>query len=290
MKKTLLFAVLGLSLIFCNSKLQGQDNTKEREAYVREHIRSKLPVPYPYTREGDVLWSKFIWRIVDLREKMNFPLYFPTAAIGDRINLISLLLYGIDNEGLTAYNTDDLLNEFKVPMTKEEIDLSMGAKQDTQKIPDPSTGQIISKVIKKDRQKDEIKQIMIKEQWFFDKSYSTMQVRILGLCPIRLYYKEDPTTGLPTDALTKGQTFWIYYPEARKILVNHEIYNRNNESQRVSFDDFFFQRRFSSYIYRESNVYNNRAVSEYSPGVESLYESDRIKESLFTIEHDLWEY
>lgn len=286
MKKALLFAT-GLSIIFSNSILLAQDN--QTEVYVKEMIPHKTAVPYPYVREADAIWAKNIWRVVDLREKLNLPLYFPLKPIDNRWNLVTLLLYGIDNEGLTAYSPDDPLNEFKVPLTKETVDEKMGAKTDTIKVPDPTTGAIETKAIKKERQIDEVKQILVKEKWFFDKQHSTMQVRIVGLCPIRLTPKVD-ASGQPTGEIEKRKTFWIYYPEARSILANHEIYNRHNDAQNISFDDFFFQRRFSSYIFAESNVYANRLIQEYASGIETLYESERIKESLFNMEHDLWEY
>jgi len=286
MKKALLFAI-GLSIIFSSSKLLAQDNLTE--VYVKEHIPNKKPVPYPYIREADVMWAKIIWRVMDLREKMNMPLYYPVKPIDNRWNLITLLLYGIDNEGLTAYSTDDPLNEFKNPLTKELVDVQMGAKTDTIKVPDPNTGAIETKVVKKDRQVEEVKQILIKEKWFFDKQHSTMQVRILGICPIRLSPREDQN-GNPTEEIERKKTFWIYFPEARAIMANHEIYNRNNDAQHISFDDFFFQRRFASFIFAETNVYNNRPIQDYASGIETLYESDKIKETLFNMEHDLWEY
>ena len=235
------------------------------------------------------MWAKIIWRVMDLREKMNMPLYYPVKPIDNRWNLITLLLYGIDNEGLTAYSTDDPLNEFKNPLTKELVDVQMGAKTDTIKVPDPNTGAIETKVVKKDRQVEEVKQILIKEKWFFDKQHSTMQVRILGICPIRLSPREDQN-GNPTEEIERKKTFWIYFPEARAIMANHEIYNRNNDAQHISFDDFFFQRRFASFIFAETNVYNNRPIQDYASGIETLYESDKIKETLFNMEHDLWEY
>jgi len=58
----------------------------------------------------------------------------------------------------------------------------------------------------------------------------------------------------------------------------------------ISFEDFFWQRRFSSYIYAESNVYNNRLIQDYSVGLETLLEAERIKNWLFEMEHDLWEF
>ena len=44
-------------------------------AYVKENVRTKKVVPYPSLREADVLWSKEIWRTIDIREKINYPLY-----------------------------------------------------------------------------------------------------------------------------------------------------------------------------------------------------------------------
>jgi hypothetical protein len=50
------------------------------------------------------------------------------------------------------------------------------------------------------------------------------------------------------------------------------------------------QRRFSGYIYRESNVYDNRAIMDYALGRDALYESERIHNAIFDFEQDLWEY
>lgn len=290
--KRILILMLGLSICFGTSlKVLSQDNITE--VYVKEHIPSKKPVPYPYIREADVMWSKMVWRIIDLREKQNLCLYYPTRPIDNRWNLISLLLYGINNEGLRIFSVDDELNEFKTQLTKEEVDRKLGAGTDSVKVTDPTTGEVVSKVITHEARTEDVKQILVKEKWFFDRQHSTLQVRILGLCPIMIAPKTDEGAGGTegaSDELKISQTFWVYYPEARNILANHEIFNRFNDGQYVSFDDFFYQRRFSSYIYRETNVYNNRRIGDYAPGIEGLYESDRIKESIFTFEHDLWEY
>jgi len=46
---------------------------------------------------------------------------------------------------------------------------------------------------------------------------------------------------------------------------------------------------FSSYIYKESNVYDRR-ISEYVTGIDALFEADRIKNEMFNYEQNLWEY
>ena len=279
MKRKVIF--MGLLSVVGSLLTVGVAQDNRIEVYVKEHIPNKRPVPYAHVREADVMWSKIIWRVIDLREKQNFTLYYPTRPIDSRMNLITLLLYGIDNEGVTAYSTDDPLNEFKTPLTKEQVDVQMGAKTDTIKVPDPNTGELVTKVIQRDRQIEAIKQIMIKEKWYFDKQLSTMQVRVLGICPILVRNKEDQN-GNPTEEIEKKLTFWVYYPEVRN--------NRFNDAQYYSFDDLFTQRRFSSFIFKESNVYDNRPIGSYTSGIETLYESERIKESIFKYEHDLWEY
>ena len=287
MKRVVLF-LIGLSLFTISTqKSNAQDQMKE--VYVKENIPFKKPVPYAYVREADVMWSKIIYRMIDLREKQNLPLYYPTQPIGNRMNLIDLLLYGIDNEGVRAFAPDDPSGEFTVPMTRDQIDENFGAGTDTIKTADPSTGQLVERVVHQERRTDQVKQILVKEKWFFDKNASVMKVQIIGLCPIRLYYRLDDQ-GLPTDDLQRKKTFWVYFPEVRPILADHEIFNTHNDAQQISYDDYFWQRRFESFIFAESNVYNNRNINQYALGMNALLEAQKIKEWLFNTESDLWEY
>jgi gliding motility associated protien GldN len=266
----------------------------KKEVYDKIHIPYKKPIPYPYTREADVMWSKVIWRMIDLREKMNLPLYYPLKPIGERMSLIHLIFYGIDNEGMVVYDPDveGGVDEFKVPMAKDKIDRNMGAVERTIQVQD-TLGNMQSKTITDERQYDQIKKVLIKEKWFFDRSYSTLQVRILGICPIRVFPKEVKGVENTDEAnaeMSQMQICWVYYPEARNLFSSHPIYNRQNDAQQISFDDLFMQRRFSGFVYAESNVYDNRLVNQYTTGIETLIEGERIKETITNIEHDLWEY
>ena len=71
--------------------------------YSRQHITDKKPIAYEPIREADIMWSKLVWRIIDLRQKMNHPLYFPTEPIGDRMSLIDVLMEAVEDGELTAY-------------------------------------------------------------------------------------------------------------------------------------------------------------------------------------------
>lgn len=280
MKKLFVVFLLGVLFSTVIYKQQAVAQNVRDGIYDKENIPGKRPVPYIEMREADVLWQKKIWQIIDTREKMNHPFYYPLVDMDDRRSLISLLIYGINNEGLTAYADD----EFKQLMTRDEVYDKFGALPDTQQVVNPETGILESKVIEGEIRYNEVYQYEIKEVWYFDKQHSTMRVRTLGICPIRRYMD------LETGQVRKVKTFWVYFPEVRPLLANQEVFNRHNDAQRISFDDLFFQRRFSSFIVRETNVYDNREITGYMQGINKLLEAEKVKKELFEMEHDLWEY
>lgn len=254
-------------------------------AYQRRDIIQKKTMPLPMVREADVFWSKKVWRIIDLREKMNLPLYFPSQEMDDRVNLISLLLEGVKSKQLTPYDAR-LDDDFKVPMTFEQLQEAFGAQTTTEEKIDFDTGERTEVVVEGEIRTNEIKQYMVKEEWYFDKQTSTLNVRIIGICPIREYTREGDTSG----EVQRQKVFWIYYPEARDLLATNLALNPYNDAHQLSFDDLFIKRFFNSYIVKESNVYNNRNISAYLSGKEAMLESKRIENVIFDFEQDLWEY
>lgn len=272
--------VLGVALSVNDSSAQRTskpiDNIVEKE-----HVSNKKPVPYPSLREADILWSKRVWRIIDLRERMNLPMYYPITPKDDRYSLISILLYGIQHEGLPVYSIND--DEFKIPISYEMVNERMGATDEVTEVFNPETNLYEEVTYTREVRVEEVKQIMVKEVWFFDRNYSRMDVRIIGLCPIREYVDEN-------GEVVRRQTFWINYPEARNLLARYEVFNAGNDAQRRSFDDIFIKRYFGSYIVQEANMYDNRSIESYAVGVDARLESERIKNEIFNFEHDLWEF
>lgn len=254
-------------------------------AFKRTDIIQKKPMPLPSVREADVFWSKKLWRIVDLREKMNQRLYYPSEEIEGKVNLISLLLNGIKNGQITPYDAavDD---DFKVPMSYEQVKVSFGAQTTQQEKIDFDTGERTTVEVQGDIRPNEIKQYMLKEEWYFDKQTSTLNVRIIGICPIREFVRE----GDAPDQIQRVKLFWVYYPEARPLLATNVVMNQYNPAQQMSFDDLFIKRLFNSYVVTEENVYNNRTINAYLSGKEAMLESKRIEDKIFNYEQDLWEY
>ncbi len=259
-------------------QFQGVDGIAEKV-----HIANKKYIPYVYVREADVLWSKTIWRMIDLREKVNLPLYYPTREIDGRRSLMTVIYDALCNGDLRAYRADTD-NEFSVMMDIAGIKKQLGASSDTIDQEDPATGRVTKVVLENEANLEEVKKILLKEVWYFDKKYTRMDVRIIGLCPVIERMNAEGTR------LDQSMGFWIYFPELRPYLAQNEIFNTKNDSQRESLDDLFAQRMFGSYIFREANVYNNRSIIDYASGMESTMEAERIKQDLFVKEHDMWEF
>jgi gliding motility associated protien GldN len=200
--------------------------------------------------------------------------------------LVNLFLEGIKDGKLTAYDakSDD---EFKVPMTFEQVKESFGATTRTRKVRDPDTGDMIDKVVPGEVRSEEVKQFMLKEEWYFDKQTSAMNVRVIGICPIREYFRDEDVN---QEDVQRQQVFWIYYPEAREIMAANEVFNPQNTARNSSYDDIFLKRVFNSYIVKEANIYNNRDISAYLTGKDAMLESKKIENEIFDYEQNLWEY
>ncbi len=255
-------------------------------AYVRNDVYKRKPTPLPYVREADVMWSKKVWRIIDLREKMNQTMYFPTKEVDGRRSLVNLFLEGIKDGKITAYDAknDD---EFKIPMTYEQVKEAFGATTRTRKVRDVDTGELVDRVVSGEVRSEEVKQFMLKEEWYFDKQSSTLNVRVIGICPIQEFYRDED---INQESVQRRQVFWIYYPEARELLAANEVFNSQNTARNSSYDDIFLKRRFNSYIVKETNIYNNRDISQYLKGKNAMLESKRIEKEIFDYEQNLWEY
>lgn len=255
------------------------------ELYGRAVMRR--PVPYTHVREADVMWAKRVWEEIDLREKINHPLYYPTQPTRHRKSLMQTLWDAATGEGemeLIVYKDED----FKNPYQPEELD-ALFSDKDTITMPNPLDPDYDTTIyVDNPFDPADVMHYRMIEDWFFDRERSVLEKRVIGLGPIRERYTTDPTTG---ERIFQGKEvmFWVYYPHARDILVRTEVFNRFNDAERMTFDDVFFKRMFNARIVKVDNVYD-RWISEYADGLDALLEADKIKNTLHEYEMDLWEY
>ena len=234
-------------------------------------------IPYDDIREADVFWSKRLWRIIDTREKMNLIFAYP------QLPLAQIIHTAATNGDLTAYDNSILnADQFLAELPTEKVRM-IGNSVDTTWQINAITLEDEQVIIENKLEWNKIVKYKIKEDWFFDEETSTFQVRIIGLAPILETFDENG------NFLGDETMYWIYYPDLRPILAKYEAYNPGNNAVRLSWEDIFEARFFSSYIYKEDNVYD-RVIQEYATDLDALFESDKIKQKVFEFEHDLWEF
>ena len=255
-------------------------------AYVKESNITKRVVPYPALREADVMYTQRIWQEMDLREKINHPYYYPVKPIADRKNLFDVLRTALLVEGsLVAYGTgpagDD--DEFRYPLSPNQVDSLLNPTVRFEKYDLATNERLPDSIGTVTLESSAITRYLIKEDWIWDRQRGERYVRIIGIAPRIEEFDED--------GISKGfkTLFWLYSPESRYVLANADASNPMNDAQRRTYEDLFQKRFFSSFIIKESNVYD-RPISAYARGLDALAESERIKEELFLLEHDLWHY
>lgn len=242
--------------------------------------QEKVPIALPHVEPEDIVWCKTVWRELILREKMNLPFYYPTAPLDGRMSLIDVLMTGIEKSFKTAYEEDELLT----PLTIEDIKQKFGGSTDTLWKRDEETGEMVATPVVNEIHTDEVKRFQVKELWFLNKRTSRMEVRIIALCPIREYVKDE------AEGILKRELFWVDYGEFRDLFAKQGVYNFKNDALRMSLDDVFLKRFFSSRIIKETNPYDNRPIQSYATGIDAVLQSDAIKNEIFNYEQDLWEY
>lgn len=251
------------------------------------------PLPYGYTDERDVLWSKTTWEIIDLDERVNFPLYYPidTNNIGaERRSLYDVLVRGIKDGKIENVYADSYFTEKR---TLDDLSASLVYSDTTDLGIEQfnAEGTVDRQYIRRfTLDAGDIEEWRIRGIWYLDKRQGELKYRLLGLCPVA---NEARAKAFPDDNIdSKVELFWVWFPGAREVLHNAKAFNRKNTSQPISYDHLLNSRRFNAVIYKEDNVQGDRGVADYinDNALMQLLESERIKEQIRNIEIDLWNY
>ncbi len=252
--------------------------------------KDSKPLEYGYVDDRDVLWSKNVWEIVDLDERVNFPLYYPidTNNIGSsRRSLYDVLMTGIKSGKIKNIYADSYFNEKR---TLSDISAAI-SKIDTTDlgVEQYNAGEEIDQqfIDRRDITSADIAEYHIRGMWYFDKRQAELKYRILGIAPVApdVNFIDDETPDLV-------ELFWVWFPDAREILFDNNAFNGSNTSSSITFDHLLNARRFNAVIYKEDNVQGDREVDEYiaENAFMQLLESERIKERIRNFEQDMWNY
>ena len=294
-----------------NAKIPEQIGIKSAAQLISDNDK---PLEYGYVDDRDILMGKTVWEIIDLSERINFPLYFPidTTNIGsDRRSLYDVLTKGIRSGEITEVYSDSYFNTKKtfkdIKASLMHVSLSNAGREQLNVLgindkykdlnPDQITNDEAEKlvadgisreyILKSDLTAQDVTQYKIKGYWYFDSRQSELKYRLLGICPVT----PDVYT-LNSDEKDYIELFWVFFPDARTVLHSAKSFNDKNTSMPISFDQILNSRRFNSVIYQEENVYGDRSIVSYMKdnAQNQLLESDRVKEKIRNFEENMWNY
>lgn len=288
----LLVFILQTNTVLAQSNLL---NAKVPQEVGMQVAKNQRPIEYGYIDDRDILWSKTIWEIIDLDERINFPYYYPTINNGllsdSRKSLFRILYDSIEDGSITEIYSSSYFNENekltfadlaeKLQMrnlSAEGISKSNAGEQVTEDDYDIYT-----------IQSDKVMQYLIKGTWYFNKRLGELKYRLLGIAPVA---PDVSTLSQGPEAMKDALVplFWVWFPDARESLANSNVFNNRNSSQAITFDHMLNSRRFNSTIYKEENVYEDREVKDYiyEDALRQLLESEKIKSVIRDFEQDMW--
>ena len=150
----------------------------------------------------------------------------------------------------------------------------------------PNTYQVDTQVVRNDINYDDIRRFRLTEMWYFDKGAGEMKVRILGIAPLVPVYSEAEDGRI----IGERPLFWVHYPSSRDFLARESYFNEFNDASKVSWENVFEMRYFSSFIIKVSNVQDKYLRNMYDDPRQQLLEAEKLKQEIFNFEHDLWSY
>ena len=262
-------------------------------------------------RIDDVIWSRYIYRVIDMRYKQNYQLYFPTKSDdADYRNLFKVITDAVV-DGMPIYekNMETIKPDFKQEPISRKVIPTMFMADDPMAdySDDPTHFDITSSdamLVHYDSIEDKLSfhfypfeklvrnqlKYLTQEVVFFDKHTSRLHIKIIGIAPLQSDKISTRDSTNLMSSLRESIMFWIPFDKLRPYMAMQYAIPNRNETKRVTYDEFFQKRLFTSYIVGEGNMYN-RYIPDYAISEDEIKkEQKRIEAELLNFEQDLWEY
>lgn len=252
--------------------------------------------------ESDIMYQKYIWRALDLRERQNEPIFSKSKEITRAI--IEAVKEGLvqpwKNDSLEesrALTKEEFLEAIEIPSTEAEVteeDLAFmenevddwgdfgdgGGATDEPAAPLNKVEYFFPK---------DLYQMQIKENLVFDKQRSVMYHDILAITMLIPADHPDNIKGIELPIAS------FSYKELKSKVFsdnpNAIWYNPYNDAEHKSLADAFELRLFSSYIIKVSNPNDDYLVDIYGGNPKTGIMASQWKEfELLEYEHNLWEF
>ncbi len=241
---------------------------------------------YPRTNAlpDDLIWTREIYRTIDLTDGVNGALYYPVEPIGDRMNMFSLIFKLLGSKKIPAYEYQldgverltpsaevsfkDILDRFDIYYQEKKL----RNRQDSVLIIDPS-----------DVPSADVLSYFIKEVWYFDQRTSTYGSMITAICPVM-----HRSEAFSTDRV-KLPMFWINYQDLSPYLAGTRVMASDvNHTMNRSMEDFFTAKQYKGDIYKTTNLQNLSLAHYCETDSAMVKEQNRIESELIQFENNLY--
>jgi len=257
---------------------------------------SVRPIP-----ESDMMYRRTVWRVIDLREKQNRPMYSVNHEI------TKIILDAVKRGELTVYK-DDSLNKTMTPEEYRKVLVKPGEEmeetEEDRQARIEAEKQLAQINAARRRQGGavdaapvetapmgpieysprDIKKLELKEDVIFDKKRS------------RMYYDIHAITLKVPNAVTGFDDVIgaFAYKDLVKVFRNHPKeaiwYNPQNNANHLNLADAFDLRMFGNYIKKVSNPNDDDLKTIHGGSEQAILAAQRALEEMIEFEYSLWSY
>ena len=287
MKKTLLIACLSF-LLTLSAVGQTVEHKDPNNFHVSQPQGYAKPIPFPFLREDDIVWSNTLWKTIDFNQFFYFP---SDEYINFGKKSLAYILWDAMVAGEIPIYEDDAL---KVPLDNQTF-FERYTRADTILLEigyDDDDNELYETVIKpRFFDGSEIFAYSLREVWFIGRQDSRQDSRRIALAPLKETYRVVGN-GVPDIYLGRLPIFWVpmQNPRVRNLLARYTAYvDPNNMVNQPSWDWIFLNQHYTAYTTKESNM-RDISISSYAAGNDAIIEAEFIEEKVFEIENEMWEY
>lgn len=258
-----------------------------------------------FHRADDIVWSRIVYRVIDMRYKQNYQLYFPTRADDKEYRSLFKLMIDAIIDGLPIYRKeqDDIKPSFDLTVDRKSLpqmlitgnplddnmDWNIATSSDFLLNYDSINDLLSFQSYSYDTYVRNQLKFLIQEIIFFDKHTSRLYSKIIAIAPLQ----PDQTT-LNGDNIMQflwsATKFWISFDQLRPYLAKQYVIPNGNDKARVTYDEFFIKKLYSSYLIGDSNMYSRMFLNYTTTEKDVIKEQKRVEDELLNFEQDLWEY
>ncbi len=281
MKRILFFSIslcLVLNLVAQPAARRKEQAEKQKSRATGLTERARLTYPVQQDMPDDAMWSREVYRTLDLTKDENAALYYPVEPVNGRMNLFTLVFRLVTNNMVPAY--DYRLDGNEVFTTDNKINVK--DLLDRYHIYyEENNGKF--KIENADIPSNEVMSYFIKEVAFYDQHTGSYHKKVTAICPV--LHRTDEFSSAPI----KYPLFWLNYKDLSTYLTRNPVMTSNlNNSATMSVDDYFSMNMYKGEVYKTTNMQNRLIMQYCETDSARIAEEKRIDQQLVDFEKNIW--